>query len=85
VEGASAVDESMVTGESMPVEKRPLADKVTGGTLNTSGSFIMERSAFGRETMLAQIVRLVQRSPAQPARRCSASPIASRDRYFCSA
>ena len=64
-EGASAVDESMVTGESMPVEKAT-SDKVTGGTLNTSGSFIMEAERIGRETMLAQIVRLV--SEAQRSR-----------------
>jgi Cu+-exporting ATPase len=64
-EGASAVDESMVTGEPMPVEKSA-GDKVTGGTLNTSGSFIMEAERVGSETMLAQIVKLV--SEAQRSR-----------------
>jgi P-type Cu+ transporter len=64
-EGASAVDESMVTGEPMPVEKS-VGDKVTGGTLNTSGSFIMEAERVGGETMLAQIVKLV--SEAQRSR-----------------
>src|SRR5713226_907390 len=64
-EGASAVDESMVTGEPMPVEKSP-GDKVTGGTLNTSGSFVMEAEHVGSETMLAQIVKLV--SEAQRSR-----------------
>jgi P-type Cu+ transporter len=64
-EGASAVDESMVTGEPMPVEKAP-GDKVTGGTLNTSGSFVMEAQRVGNETMLAQIVKLV--SEAQRSR-----------------
>ena len=64
-EGASAVDESMVTGEPMPVEKAA-GDKVTAGTLNTSGSFIMEAQHVGSETMLAQIVRLV--SEAQRSR-----------------
>ena len=64
-EGASAVDESMVTGEPMPVEKTA-GDRVTGGTLNTSGSFIMEAQRVGSETMLAQIVRLV--SEAQRSR-----------------
>src|SRR6266704_2994739 len=59
-EGASAIDESMVTGEPMPVEK------VTGGTLNTSGSFVMEAERVGSETMLAQIVKLV--SEAQRSR-----------------
>jgi Cu+-exporting ATPase len=64
-EGASAVDESMVTGEPMPVEKSP-GDKVTGGTLNTSGSFIMEAERVGGETTLSQIVKLV--SEAQRSR-----------------
>jgi Cu+-exporting ATPase len=64
-EGASAVDESMVTGEPMPVEKAP-GDKVTGGTLNTSGSFVMEAERVGSETTLSQIVKLV--SEAQRSR-----------------
>lgn len=64
-EGASAVDESMVTGEPMPVEKKA-GDGVTGGTLNTSGSFVMEAQRVGSETMLAQIVKLV--SEAQRSR-----------------
>jgi len=64
-EGASAVDESTVTGEPMPVEKKS-GDSVTGGTLNTSGSFVMEAQRVGSETMLAQIVRLV--SEAQRSR-----------------
>ena len=64
-EGASAVDESMVTGEPMPVEKRA-GDSVTGGTLNTSGSLVMEGERVGSETMLAQIVKLV--SEAQRSR-----------------
>jgi Cu+-exporting ATPase len=64
-EGASAVDESMVTGEPMPVEKTA-GDKVTGGTLNSSGSFVMEAERVGNETFLAQIVKLV--SEAQRSR-----------------
>jgi len=64
-EGASAVDESMVSGEAMPVEKGP-GDKVIGGTLNASGSFVMEAERVGSETMLAQIVKLV--SAAQRSR-----------------
>jgi len=64
-DGASAVDESMLTGEPMPVEKAA-GDKVTGGTLNTNGSFIMEAERVGSETMLAQIVKLV--SEAQRSR-----------------
>jgi Cu+-exporting ATPase len=65
LEGASAVDESMVTGEAMPVEKAQ-GDKVTGGTLNTSGSFVMQAERVGSETLLAQIVKLV--SEAQRSR-----------------
>ncbi len=64
-EGASAVDESMLTGEPMPVEKRA-GDEVTGATLNASGSFVMEARRVGSETMLAQIVKLV--SEAQRSR-----------------
>ena len=66
VEGESFVDESMVTGESMPVEKNR-ASRVTGGTLNGTGGFIMVAEKVGRDTLLAQIVRLVaeaQRSRA---------------------
>src|SRR5260370_42418325 len=55
----------MVTGEPMPVEKSA-GDNVTGGTLNTSGSFIMKAERVGAETMLAQIVKLV--SEAQRSR-----------------
>src|ERR1700722_1703738 len=65
LEGQSAVDESMLTGEPMPVEKSP-GDAVTGGTLNTSGSFVIEARRVGSETMLAQIVKLV--SDAQRSR-----------------
>ncbi|HEY6271200.1 MAG TPA: heavy metal translocating P-type ATPase, partial [Terriglobales bacterium] len=65
-EGSSAVDESMITGESMPVEKFAGA-KLIGGTVNQTGSFIMRAERLGAETLLAQIVRLVaqaQRSRA---------------------
>src|SRR5882762_5356511 len=65
LEGASAVDESMLTGEPMPVEKSP-GGNLTGGTLNTSGSFIMRAERVGSETTLAQIVKLV--SEAQRSR-----------------
>jgi Cu+-exporting ATPase len=64
-EGASAVDESMITGEPLPVEKA-VADKVTAGTLNSSGSFVMMAERVGSETLLAQIVKTV--SEAQRSR-----------------
>jgi P-type Cu+ transporter len=60
-EGGSAVDESMLTGESMPVEKSH-GDEVIGATLNTSGSFLMQANRVGADTTLAQIVELVQRA-----------------------
>jgi Cu+-exporting ATPase len=66
VEGRSTVDESMVTGESMPVGKE-VGAKVIGGTINQSGSFIMRAEKVGRDTMLARIVQMVaeaQRSRA---------------------
>ncbi|MEM8569881.1 MAG: heavy metal translocating P-type ATPase [Pseudomonadota bacterium] len=65
-EGRSAVDESMMTGEPLPVEKAK-GDPVIGGTLNTSGSFVMKAEAVGSDTMLSQIVAMVanaQRSRA---------------------
>jgi Cu+-exporting ATPase len=64
--GASAVDESMVTGEPIPVEKRE-GDRVTGATLNGTGSFVMRAERVGKDTLLSQIVRMVmdaQRSRA---------------------
>lgn len=66
VDGASAVDESMLTGEPVPVTKRP-GDKVIGATLNTSGSLTMRSERVGSQTVLAQIVQMVaqaQRSKA---------------------
>ncbi|HEY6968600.1 MAG TPA: heavy metal translocating P-type ATPase [Candidatus Angelobacter sp.] len=57
-DGGSAVDESMITGEPIPVEKIPGA-QVIGGTLNQTGSFVMRAERLGSETLLAQIVRMV--------------------------
>jgi len=66
VEGESAVDESMLTGEPMPVTKRP-GDKLIGATLNTSGALVMLAEKIGSQTVLSQIVQMVaqaQRSKA---------------------
>src|SRR4029450_4154606 len=66
LEGTTSLDESMVTGESLPVEKKP-GDRVTGGTINGTHGFIMRAERVGAETLLAQIVRLggeAQRSRA---------------------
>lgn len=61
VEGASSVDESMVTGEPIPVEKAP-GHRVTGGTVNGTGSFVMRAERVGSDTLLAQIVRMVSQA-----------------------
>ena len=58
VEGRSAVDESMVSGEPIPVEKEP-GSKLTGATINTTGSVVMRAERVGENTLLAQIVRMV--------------------------
>jgi Cu+-exporting ATPase len=66
IDGSSAIDESMVTGEPIPVEKHP-GDRVIGATVNATGSFVMRAERVGAETLLAQIVQMVaeaQRSRA---------------------
>jgi Cu+-exporting ATPase len=65
LDGTSSLDESMVTGEPIPVQKAT-GDRVTGGTVNTTGSFVMQAERVGSETLLAQIVRMV--SEAQRSR-----------------
>lgn len=61
VSGQSSVNEAMVTGESMPVAKKP-GDRVIGATINGSGSFLMVAEQVGEETMLAQIVKVVKQA-----------------------
>lgn len=58
-EGTSFVDESMVTGEPMPVQKK-VGDSVVAGTMNTSGSFVFKATKVGSETLLAQIIKMVE-------------------------
>ncbi len=65
LEGASAVDEAMITGEPIPVEKQP-GDRLTGATVNGTGAMIMQAERVGAETLLAQIVQMV--SEAQRSR-----------------
>ena len=59
VEGSSVINESMITGEPMPIEKEP-GDKVVGGTVNGSGSFSFTATSVGSKTVLAQIIRMVR-------------------------
>jgi Cu+-exporting ATPase len=66
VEGASAVDESMLTGESLPVEKRAPA-RVYGGTVNRTGSFTFRATRVGKDTVLAQVIRLVEEAQGSKA------------------
>lgn len=66
VEGNSLIDESMITGESIPIEKKT-SDKVTGGTLNGSGSFLMKAEKVGSETLIAQIIHMVSAAQSSKA------------------
>ena len=65
-EGHSAIDESMVTGESLPVEKK-IGDTAIGATINTTGRFVFEATKVGRETFLSQIIRLVEEAQGSKA------------------
>lgn len=60
-EGSSTIDESMLTGEAMPVEKQQ-GDKVSAGTINKSGSFLFTATKIGKDTALAQIIKMVKRA-----------------------
>jgi P-type Cu+ transporter len=66
ISGASTLDESMVTGESIPVEKT-VGDEVIGATINQTGAFRMRAVKVGRDTMLAQIIRMVEQAQASKA------------------
>ncbi|MBI5126976.1 copper-translocating P-type ATPase [Candidatus Roizmanbacteria bacterium] len=66
VEGDSAIDESMVTGESIPVDKHK-GDTVIGATMNRSGSFLYKATKVGKDTMLAQIIKLVEEAQGSKA------------------
>lgn len=66
IEGNSTIDEAMVTGESIPVEKRP-SDEVIGATINKTGSFIFEATKVGKDTVLAQIIALVKQAQGSKA------------------
>ena len=66
IEGSSAVDESMLTGESMPVDKKP-GDEVVGATINRDGLLKFRASRVGRDTALAQIIRLVEQAQGSKA------------------
>ena len=66
IDGSSAVDESMLTGESLPVEKA-VGDRAIGATINASGSFVMRAERVGRDTALSQIVALVERAQGSKA------------------
>jgi len=66
VEGETSVDESMLTGESMPVEKKP-GTAVIGGTLNRSGAFTFQATKIGADTALAQVIRMVEDAQASTA------------------
>jgi len=66
VEGSSFIDEAMVTGESMPVEKK-VGDSVVSGTINTTGSFTFKATKIGSETLLAHIVKMVEEAQGSKA------------------
>src|SRR3546814_17374966 len=68
IEGATSVDESMLTGESMPVSK-DVGDKLTGGSINGDGLVLIETTAVGAETTIARIVRRVERAQRSEERR----------------
>ena len=65
IEGSSSVDESMISGEPIPMEKSA-GDNVVGGTINGNGTFVFRATRVGRDTVLSQIVQMVGAGAAQP-------------------
>ena len=80
ISGSSAIDESMLTGENLPVEKNP-DDTLFGGTINTNGLLHMEVTQVGKQTVLAQIIQMVEDAQGSKAP-IQKSQIGSQD--FCS-
>ena len=84
VEGSSSVDESMITGKPIPVEKT-IGDEVIGGTINQTGSFLLRAKRVGNETVLAQIVQMVgdANKPAPPYSKWRTSWLVTSSRRSC--